>query len=123
METRVIEYCVPPLAQEDIETCRAFGIPPLLMRAVSHPELPGGSRYFIARLRDSEANFLFSGAALCADNLWITLLNAFDLVAGDNERCAVNVRVVDILAVTMSRSEEFWKPSQIQGALGQDVGT
>lgn len=77
------------------------------MRAVRHPEVRGGGHYFIARVRDSQAHFLFAGAVLGGDNLWVTLLDAYDPVAGDNEVCAIDVRVVDLLTVTMNRAEQL----------------
>lgn len=97
------------LSQDDLETCRAFGIPRMLMRAVRHPEVRGTGRCFIARVRDVQTHFSFSSAVLCDDNSWVTLLDAYDPVAGDTEVCAIDVRVVDLLTVTMNHAEPSTK--------------
>ena len=77
------------------------------MRAVRHPEVRGTGYCFIARVRDSQTHFSFSSAALCDDNSWVTLLDAYDPVAGDYVVCAIDVRVVDLLTVTMTRAESI----------------
>lgn len=98
----------PPLiSAEDVEICRAFGIPRVLMRAITHPEQHGMGTWFMARVRGSDACIRFSGAVLSIDNLWVTLLNAYDPQAGDNEICLVDVRVVDLLTVSMNRGDHF----------------
>jgi hypothetical protein len=98
------------LSREDIEVCRAFGIPSLLMRAVRDPGRLGSPRYFVARVRDVQTHFLFSGAVLSVDKLWVTLFDVYDPITGDNEGCAVDVRVVDLLTVTMNHSDAFAWP-------------
>ena len=97
---------VPLLSAADVETCRAFGIPRVLMRAIAHGESGTGFSFW-ARFRGSDARIQFSRAVLSIDNLWVTLLDAYDPEAGDNEMCAVDVRIVDLLTVTMNRADLF----------------
>jgi len=113
---------LPPLSQDDLDVCRAYGISRILMCAVRHPNYSGNGRYFVARLRgiDAGPTFQFWGAELSLDNMWITLHGAYDPHVGDNEICAVDVRVADIVAVTIVRPD--WVPNQdaIIGAISAD---